>query len=317
MKKTLYIVIISLFINNFVKSQNFDYIPFVEDSTQWSEMYRTDNYHYTIQYKIKGDTIINNINYFKIYTSKQIKYNSDDDLFYAYIREDSNKKVFIKYPETSEYDTSEILLHNFNRKLHDTIAIRYFNYYHPSNFNNDSIFLYEINMIDTITNYYFYDTVISYSYYTIQWVPSVGLSGFGFIENFYLSMLSLFYPTKKLTDYDIGYFCTICTWRKGKYLYKWNLADSCNLSTKIIEENKQINSINFIPNPIISNSKLKLNQNFNFIEIYNSYGQKIFTKKIENHEEFEINNRDYLQGNYIFKIIKKDNSFLTGKFLIY
>ena len=74
----------------------------------------------TTQYKMKGDTKINAIEYEKIYTSYDLNYNAHDTLLHYLMRQGTaQKKIFVRYAFAPNQDTLEYLLYNFNLHYHD------------------------------------------------------------------------------------------------------------------------------------------------------------------------------------------------------
>lgn len=119
------------------------YVPFPTDSAQWS-IWRTDNSQTvnSFQYKMKGDTIINGILYHKIYYSHDLAYNSVNQTLHCFLREDTTKKVFVKYPLDSSVDTAEFMLYDFNLVLGDTVTIKLL-------YPTDSLFKLVVTSIDS------------------------------------------------------------------------------------------------------------------------------------------------------------------------
>ena len=102
------------------------YIPFPTDSAQWSvrNCFYSSQACTSFQHKMKGDTLLNGLVYHKIYYSHDLAYNSPSQTLHCFLREDTTKKVFVKYPVGAGIDTSEFMLYDFNLAIGDTTTIR-------------------------------------------------------------------------------------------------------------------------------------------------------------------------------------------------
>ena len=94
MKAKFFLLTIFLLSILFAKGQDYEYIPFVEEGTRWSYASITMAYEGGSKYKagyavyqLKGDTIINGLNYKKLY-------GGCSEVYQAALREE-NKKVYI------------------------------------------------------------------------------------------------------------------------------------------------------------------------------------------------------------------------------
>ena len=81
------------------------YIPFPEDSAQWSiratgvNPVNGQGYILSYQLKMNGDTIINGVAYNKIYKSYDLSYPSLSDSLHCFIRQDTAaRKVYVRFP---------------------------------------------------------------------------------------------------------------------------------------------------------------------------------------------------------------------------
>lgn len=111
-----------------------DYIPFPKDTAQWSvrELYSSPSLYAisTAHQNLKGDTIINGLKYSKVYqTYYSEDYNIPNQHLKCFIREDTAKTVFVKYPDNSTdfIDTTEFVLYDFGLNVGDTFTTKMLN----------------------------------------------------------------------------------------------------------------------------------------------------------------------------------------------
>src|SRR5687767_7978753 len=105
------------------------YHPFPTDSAQWSIRHTHNNpfSQDSWQLKMKGDTLLDGITYSKIYYSLDLYYGSPNETLHCFVREDTAKKIFAKYPVGITMDTAEFLLYDFNISVGDTLTLRLLN----------------------------------------------------------------------------------------------------------------------------------------------------------------------------------------------
>ena len=115
MKKLLPLFVIAFLQINFISVKAQPYHPFPADSAQWSVRHTINSpfSQFSYQYKMKGDTVINSITYHKIYYSTDLGYSSPNQTLNCFLREDTTKKIFVKYPYSSGYDTTEFMLYDW------------------------------------------------------------------------------------------------------------------------------------------------------------------------------------------------------------
>ncbi len=128
-----------------------EYFPFPTDTAQWNVLTRysnSPNYtaYYNFQYRMRGDTIINNTEYNKIYLYEDEL--GPSEIYLGGLREDSLKNIYF-FPDIiygSGYggpyfpsDTAEYLLYTFNNlQVGSSVSI---------NPNDDAIYILEIDSI--------------------------------------------------------------------------------------------------------------------------------------------------------------------------
>jgi len=301
--KKIYILLI---IATLITTHNYGqvYKPFCMDSTQWSVRYTQNNpfSQKTYQYKIKGDTILNGITYFKLYYSKDLIYNSPNDTLKCFLREDTTKKVYVKYPLSSGYDTTEIILYNFNLAIGDTVTLRLFNY------TTDSIYKLIVSSIDDS-----YSTTIdsrkAYSFTYLQSAWPCTYSIYTWIEGIGSNLGGTFYNESPQNSCDDGGYNLQCFWQKGIYVLGGSFCDYWSN----INENTLNNNISIYPNPTKDNLTIETNTNTaQKLEILNLIGQTVYTNSIN--KKAVINTSAFAKGVYILKIYS-DKETIVKKFI--
>ncbi len=290
------------------------YIPFPTDSAQWSVRHTTGSpfSQTSYQYKMKGDTVLNGIVYHKVYYSLDLAYDSPNETLHCFVREDTTKKVFAKYPASIGVDTAEFMLYDFNLVIGDSVTIRLFY------FNTDSVyklkvtamFPYPINSIDTPI-YYQLDP-FPYPEWPCTYFSNLSwMDGFG-------SFLSPFYNEIPEWGCDSGGYEVSCFWYKGVYVWGGTY---CDYSTGINEKQDIDYQSRIFPNPAQSQIEvefdLKEPQN-GTIAIKNILGQ---TVKIFNNGTFskgknriEIDVSEFSKGLYFVHLIS-DSKIMSTKFV--
>lgn len=240
----LYLILFLSFGRGWGETYAQQYIPFPIDSAQWSVRNTINNpfSQNTVQFKMKGDTLLNGTLYHKIFYSLDLAYNSPNETLYCFVREDTTKKVFIKYPTDLGIDTSEFLLYDFNIQVGDTVSIRLLNY------TTDSIFKFQVTninsyptLIDT-TRKYFNLSPIGSAYWQcgtfggFPWIEGIG----AFLAPFYNKI-----PQDGCSDVTGGGYEISCFWHRGNYVLGGTF---CDYATGINAEANRTNILLY-PNP--------------------------------------------------------------------
>ena len=299
MKK--YLLSIFIVIKSFAISSAQTYIPFPTDSVQWS-IRQTMNSPFSQnswQYKMKGDTVLNGITYHKIYYSLDLLYSSTNQTLDCFVREDTTKKVFVKYPYGIGTDTSEFLLYDFNLSIGDTVTVKLIHY------TTDSIFKLYVTNISTIMGETYLQPINTTLWGGcdpyIVWVQGRGCN------------FSPFYSEIPEGYCDNGASeGVVCFWQNGSWI---GAASQCDISTNL-NSNKEIGNIQLLPNPVTDISEMNLNGEFVLLEIYNLLGEKIKSENIKGKSKVLISRKDFNEGTFIYKIITCNKLYQTGKFII-
>lgn len=273
-------------------------------TTHWSD---ADGKYRTIRYRILDDTIIDSTNYFKLLRNfnEQVPINW---YLYGFIREDSVKRVYFKRETVNDFSFEEHILYDFNLKLSDTLNI----YTHAAGTPFDITEIYVSN-VDTL----FYSNHIYKSYllkptipdnYRNTWIETIG-SLHGLLTNIYPFI------------YDgLGGYELLCCKINDSIYYQNPKYESCFYSTTnmTLLENNNANIIIY-PNPISENSILEISCN-NYeelrIEIYNAFGAKLITKKLQGFQT-TLDESQFAPGIYIVKVLNDKDLKGIRRFIVY
>lgn len=290
------------------------YIPFPSDSAQWSvrHLYNNSQSANSFQYKMKGDTLLNGIIYHKIYYSLDLAYDSPNQTLHCFVREDTTKKVFVKYPAGSGIDTTEFMLYNFNLVVGDTLAIRlfYFNTDSVFKLKVTAIFPFPMNSIDT-PMYYRLEPLQSPAWFCTNFTNFAWREGFG-------SSLGPFFNEIPEWGCDDGGYEVSCFWHRGVYLWGGTF---CDYTTDINETKGSNYQLYVYPNPAQSQIMLEFDLAIPIsgsVEIKNILGQSV--KIIDNitfsnsKNKIEIDVSEFSKGLY-FMQLQSGNKIMSKKFM--
>lgn len=297
------------------------YHPFPDSNAVWNVLEYThypDSTRYnTIHYALFGDTLINSLNYHKIFrnnglTDSTIELSSPNTIYYGALREEVSTKIIYYLPKDS---SQEGLLYKFDINIMDTIVIQ-------------SIWGDNIVRCDAI------DSILINNQYRkkfIMWHPfsstwETWIEGIGSTKELLYNYHDLFYPYTELLCFfnnDILiYHLNSTTYPGGFPSYDSIFYSGC-FHECIIITNLNVLSINEIisvcPNPIVDKSILKIPDSFSIknatVGIYNIQGILVRKIKITEGRELYLDKSEFSAGLYFFKIIN-EHTIYSGKFLV-
>jgi hypothetical protein len=292
------------------------YIPFPNDSAQWSNVKITPSPNFslaTTQYKMKGDTLINAIEYKKIYTSYDLNYNTMDTLLHCFMRQDTaQKKVFVRYPFASYQDTSEYLLYNFNLHYHDTFQLRliadglYHNFVITSEdtvqFNFDFRRNIGVMPIDTC----------QFGVNNCLW--GLGVDGGQSWTEGMGSNLSTFIIELGPGAGDSNAYNMQCFWDHGLYASGGTF---CNINTGINDLISSKNLLSVSPNPIIDFAIIDFkNNDIVQLDVFNMMGTLIKKIKLNQEKKYLLSVQDFQNGQYLINATNKKGNTLHTYFSV-
>jgi hypothetical protein len=293
--KKISVLFIGIFVIQLINAQKFH---FVDTASTWHvlfSVYDEGRYSYSNEtYFIRGDTFIHSINYKKFYRSGYAPLlNQVQATYIGGLREDSSTlriyflKDKLKGPNTcrSQFDTTEMLLYDFNLKPFDTIGDLNTNCY------------YEVEKIDSALIGDTYRKSIEFA--LIHNTDLTWIEGIGSIKGGPL------YPILWVFEWN---WDLLCYEYNSKVLYSNPNYSSCSLSVNKGYEN---NLYSISPNPFKDQIKIISsgnNQSWQELIIYDCLGKMIYnTKKYI--KELTIDDITY-DGLYILTIKNNDNIFV-------
>jgi hypothetical protein len=251
------------------------------------------SYSETYSIVMSGDTTINSKIYHKLYTPAVIKSNPTTSCggqspgYKGAIREDTLlKKVFIAW------DTTEILLYDFNMQVGDTVKG-----------------LTEISSCpDTVISI---DSVLVGSNYHKRWFINADYNIY-FIEG----VGSTYGLLGQSIGQCIGQFPDLwisCFSKDGVTLYP-SLSTNCEIITSTHSINSTLNEVNIYPNPSTGSFTIDLNDTgINEIQLYDVFGNLIFRQFKSDNSKIKID--DLKAGVYFLTLIDSFHNKSTRKII--
>ena len=262
----------------YLNAQTFDM------TASWTEITTNlfdDSYCFIRNYKLNGDTTINNLQYTKIYLN--------DVLYDAAIRETADHKIYAYFYSLK----AERLAYDFDWETGKTICSER---YEPKE-EDYCVEITQINSIQLLDGN-------SYNY-----IPNI-IQGIGNVSGFFTHMLPL--PT------DGSQYSLLCFSRNGQLVYKnsfYKSCDSCEKSTtglSMFENDKNIIRVNCTKAGVIISFTDKKNSLQKFY-LYDTAGKLREVSQINGRKQLCINGLD--TGSYFYQVIGKKNKH-TGSFIV-
>ncbi|NLL28288.1 MAG: T9SS type A sorting domain-containing protein [Bacteroidales bacterium] len=291
MKKQIIILFLCLLAFTAYSQQ---YYPLIEEGRSWNVLIVVpselpfDTSCYTVSYLAKGDTIINSVEYKKMYSSNEknpVNWN-----LHGFIREDVAKKVWYK----TIVDANEALIYDFSILAGDSLKL-----------GKDTAFYYKVDSITTGT----VASSLREKYWISQddyswretWIEGIG-SNKGILGSAMATAVG-------------GWSWLLCVHDNGSLVYMNPNHESCYIKTDIDEINKTI--FNVYPNPFTDVIEIDFDANIDkskiLICIYNSIGQKVVNiSKIESNQ-LKIDLSNMPSGIYYLAIQDESRVLLTQK----
>lgn len=283
-------IILLLAMPFFAISQNF--IPINGNNKLWSVDYKFNsiihgNEWVNLLYKIEGDTVINNMTYYRLQ-------GSIDSLrtwqVFNFIREDSAQNVFT----WNEFE-GEKLLYSFNAqngtvfdRINYIITIKAVDAVFIGNSNRKRV---TVEISDSTNG-----SALTYTEYWIEGIGSV------------LNPLR-FSPAGGVNSYLMCYYeNNTLVWQNPDYnncFYNNGLTSNTSVA-------HNIQNITISPNPVTNKLSLEINNLANAsLEIYTAIGQKLFAQKVLSKELIDFS--EYCNGLYFLKVFSENKLIYSEK----
>jgi hypothetical protein len=301
MKKLFFSILMLLSFFSFGQS----YFAFPDSDAFWSEYYY-DNYDQAFyQIGIIGDTIIDSLEYHKLYYEDNCHIDTNISVSNAYyigaIREDSLKRIFFYNHSYGLAATDSIYkLYDFSAQVGDTIKFEPFNWFYP----------YAYLVVDTI------DSVMVYDHYRKR---------FHFLNDFgYETWIEGIGSLRGLLSTITPYPTCFCIWENVCYKYQNTtyylnppFLDCYEPYGDVKENNKQEENVNIYPNPANSTLYLEINNRVEaayHIEIYSVIGLRVVNiPGIKDNCAIDIGKLS--DGIYLLRLINESGKTIEKKFI--
>ena len=286
------------------------YHPFPEQNAYWTVVEFNQQYNYwnTYIYTVKGDTVLNDKPYKKIWQLDDIPGTKDTLwVLHSFMRQDTiQKKVwFIRHYMN---ETTEKLGYDFDVQIGDTVSLPAFDYENIG----DSLFVVTTPLQDS-TQLWNGEYRKNYAYMNLDGsdLDPYVLEGIGTFRT----------PFPNLFYFDAWHQSEMtCHKVNGVYLYGASpLPDECDFTVNI-NEIMPLTTVTLKPNPcnnyfdIILPENLKTELN---IQLINTFGKVVLLKKAEQPEkELRINTSSFSNGLYILNIYSSNKNYFSKKIII-
>ena len=247
-----------------------------------------DDEFFTIStYKVKGDTLIEDKSYSKIFK---------DGNFHSALRETEDNKIYVYFPDFNR----ELLIYDFDWYPGKTLYCQ--TLYEDTNVvqavlgsNIDSVQLLDGKYYKYVKNYF----------------GEIGLiRGIGDTRGFFISTFVL--PANG------NQYALLCFYMDDELVYLNPKYSDCNgdliNSINVVTDNKS--KVKLYPNPSNNNVTVEFQGNLNVdaFEIFDMKGSLIKTYKVCEKHKIEVQN--LAKGTYVYSAILKNNRKLSGKIII-
>ncbi len=292
------------------------YHPFPESNAAWhtvgENLFTEDTWSF--RYAVYGDTVINSVEYSKIYEMRDTIIVNPKDTYFAAIRENDNKQVFALIT-----GFSETMLYDFSLRVGDTIwydiggALHYDNvkFWEQTHYK----VVAEIDSVLLENDQYRKSWLLEGS----EWGETTWVEGVGSIDWYGLFNPLISNFTESGDSYQFA-----CFKQNDTILYLDNpFGDGCfcgfiTTSIKTTDTGKT-NILTLFPNPAKDLVTVRINSdhltNYKLI-ITNIAGIKIVERSINIHRELNIDLSNFKSGLYLFQIFDEKGVLLDSEKLI-
>jgi len=298
-------LIIAIILTGFVTSVSAQYNTELIDTTKiWSIANQPcpgcGGILYSFYIKLKGDTLINNSNYTKIFRAFD-EYMDEWEL-YGFIKEEENK-YFLR-----NLIGEEGLAYDFGINLGDTVAIN-----NPYGFIPLQAIVTLIDSVQILpaNQYRKRYTLFEFENFGNEeiWIEGLGSAAGIIVSGWDMTIL---------TGGDD--FTLLCYYEEDELMYQTTLYSLCFYPIVDIPDNNfEKVDYSISPNPVTNTSHLIVknpeNKTLN-IRIFNSFGQLVEQHNFLTSFDLEIRSEDYSKGVYFFSIFENYKYLTSDKFII-
>ena len=278
MKTHVYKLVLGLVLTLFVlnlNAQDYEYIPMVKPGIQiWTDDYWDcgENYHFRRFALTDEDTIIETQTYKKLYLFTSSVFNPLTAQSIGGLRENEQKQVFYKGDHINGGNVYSSIICDFSLSVGDTFADIY-----------QLGFTFQIKSIDIIEFagiqrrvFTVVDKNSPSSHLVAKWIEGIG------------NTQGLLYDMSWNMAYGMYGGQNRCYEHNGELLYhnySIVIEDCVTPLVGLDDIEKQDNSIILYPNPASKEVKISSENIINFIEVFNSLGQKVYQTNVKQKEK--------------------------------
>jgi len=315
MKKILFVFFLIVFSAE-INAQT--YFPFPTDTAQWSMgQYSSwsSPHSWTNHESVIGDTIINQQHYYKVYNTLLEDYTISEQYLKCFIREDTTKKVYVKYPLGSQAfsDTNEFVLYDFGLAVGDTFQTTCTFYQSP--------FIVQIKFIldsiDSINTNNGFRKKYNYSFVSFWEFNYFPLADFYIIEGIGSNIGPFFNELIQNYYTEFAWISELICFRDHQNYF----IGGTNCDIVGINENKlQTSIVSAYPNPatdkITFTYQLPENITNASIKLFNTLGIPVIEIPLTNKQSsISINVSNLSSGVYFYKLCDEKHSY-QGKSIV-
>jgi hypothetical protein len=279
-----------------------EYVPFPVSNAIWSEVF-TDLQPSIInpyRYGIDGDTIINELQYSKLFLLNDTVFPLSIGQYCGAIREDSLKRIFITdcncaFPYIEE---NEVILYDFSKSIGDTVFVGLEGY--------GSAGYLIISEIDSVLVESNYRKRFSFMFDEEKWTEGIG-STRGLLSPIQIQPLGM-------EKWEL-----ICFKQDGIVKYLNPDFNTCFPLLTDLNDQNHVFELTIHPNPVSDISYIKLEQRmtgYQLIEIFDILGKLKKTIDIPpGSTQIEIRNQEFESGIYLLILRGDSKKSLSSKIL--
>jgi hypothetical protein len=285
----------------------YEYTPFPDSNAIWSEVCRapvSENYEldYHVLALFNEDTVINSIEYHKLFRLYDTVLNRKKAEYIGGIREDSLQRVYYKglnlykdylYMNTNE--NGEVLLYDFSLQVGDSL--------YGGNFMLSYEYLV-VEDIDTVTICGEYRKRFHFQYSWQKWIEGIGnINGLLFVSGTI--------PTNGVKN------TLICFKKQGICEYSSPEYESCYPGPLVgINEPSSKSGVEIYPNPAGELLHFRTRKTYSMLCIYDLQGKKQKAINIPKEKNFSIRVSAFPPGLYFYRLTGASGYADTGKFIV-